>query len=135
MRKTENAAVAAIERGDDAEVQALLSQLLVLDRRRAWWALFRAASAVADDERRPAMLALVARTYIARRTGSLVGVPDEPVVGALAGWLMLSDWDPDGAELTSAQCTQLAQWLPARISRLLAAPILPPRETGADGQR
>jgi hypothetical protein len=128
MRKNENALVAAIQSGDADRATDLLRVLVILDRRRAWWALFRAASAVKEEDRRAAMLALVARTYIARRMGRLVGVPDEPVVGALAGWLILTDWDRTGADLTRVERAQLARWLPARISRLLSAPPLHPKQ-------
>jgi hypothetical protein len=124
MRKVENAIVASVAAGDMKAANDHLQHLLLHDRRRAWWALFRAAAAVKEEDRRAAMLALVARTYIARRMGQLVGVPDEPVVGALAGWLILTDWDRTGAAITRVECTQLARWLPARISRLLPAPPL-----------
>lgn len=128
MRRIENEAVAAIARRDGESAQARFCQLLAFDRRRAWWALFRAAAAIQSNDRRVAMIALVSRAYIARRTGQMVGVPDEPVVGTLAGWLMLTGWDRIGERLTQAEQAQLARWLPARISRLLPAPSPNPRQ-------
>ena len=132
MRRIENEAVAAIAKGDGESAQAHLCELLAFDRRRAWWALFRAAAAIQSDNRRAAMIALVSRAYIARRTGQMIGVTDEPVVGALAGWLTLSEWDCSGAELTKEERDQLARWLPARVSRLLDEVIPHPRSVRKD---
>lgn len=128
MRRIENEAVAAIARGDGESARDRFCQLLAFDRRRAWWALFRAAAAIQPDDRRAAMIALVCRAYIARRTGQMVGVPDEPVVGTLAGWLMLTAWDRSGERLTQAERAQLVRWLPARISRLLPASSPHPKQ-------
>lgn len=122
MRRTEDEAVAAIMRRDREAAQALLRELLIFDRRRAWWTLFRAAAAIQSDDRRAAMIALVFRTYVARRTGRMVGVPDESVISKLADWLCFLDGDRAVAGLTDEERFLLVRWLPARVSRELAEP-------------
>lgn len=113
MRKLEDQLVEAIGEVDLPLALERLDVLLTLDRRRAWWALFRAASQREPDSE--ARFTLVARTYIARRTGQLIGAKDEDVLAALAVWITAEDIDPTGNVLSDDERALLASWLPERI--------------------
>ncbi len=121
MRKIENAAVQAIAGGDIEAALEHLQALLTYDRRRAWWAVFRMAAGQTPEDRRDAMLALVARTYIARRTGGLLGARDEDVLRSLLLWMDAETHDPTGRMLTDHELRLLKRWLPARLRNFMPA--------------
>lgn len=116
MRKLENQLVEAIENSDLPLALEHLDVLLTLDRRRAWWAVFRAAAQREPDSE--ARFALVARSYIARRMGQLVGAKDKDVLGALVVWVTAEESDPTGSPLSVDERTLLVSWLPERLSAL-----------------
>ena len=121
MRKTENALVAAIQSGDADRALDLLQVLVTLDRRRAWWALFRSAADQSPASRRDAMIALVGRTYIARRKGELVGVDDGQVLCTLTAWLLAKVWESPKTVWAEDDCALLRDWLPKRLRPILGA--------------
>lgn len=116
MRKLENQLVEAIGGGDLHLALERLDVLLTLDRRRAWWALFRAATQREPDSE--ARFALVARSYIARRVGQLVGAKDADLLGALVVWVMAEEADQTGSTLSADERSLLASWLPRRLRHL-----------------
>jgi DNA polymerase III delta prime subunit len=119
VRKIENAAVQAIAGGDIETALEHLQALLTYDRRRAWWAMFRMAAGQTPEDRRDAMLALVARTYIARRTGGLLGARDEEVLRSLLLWMAAETHDPTGRMLTDHELRLLKRWLPGRLRNFM----------------
>lgn len=119
MRKTENDLVTAIGRGDIDDALDLLQELLLHDRRRAWWALFRVAAGQIPDDRRDAMIALVGKTYIARRIGRMIGVREEQIMRALVGSLLADDWESHEAVWNEEDLSLLKSWLPERLRRTL----------------
>lgn len=122
MRKLENAIVGAAMECDLAKALSTLKVLVSLDRRRAWWAVFRIAADQLPDERKRAMLSLVGKTYIARRSGRLIGVDDSQVLDVLLRWLSMPGWDHEHATLTEAENRLLQTWLPARLRFIWADP-------------
>lgn len=114
MRKLENQLVEAIANDDLPEALERLNLLLILDRRRAWWALFRAAAQC--EAASQARFALVARTYIARRLGQLVGVKDEDLLAALIRSMFARRTDAMGPPLSGYERRLLSRWLPARLA-------------------
>lgn len=123
MRKVENAIVASVAAGDMIAANYHLQHLLLHDRRRAWWAIFRVAAETHQD-RRAAMLALVGKAYIARRTGSLIGTSDSDLLGLLLA-IQVRGLDGDGQGLTADERRILEQWLPARLARSIFRPLHP----------
>ena len=121
MRKIENAAVQAIAGGDIEAALEHLQTLLTYDRRRAWWSAFRVAAGQTTKDRRDAMLALVGRTYIARRTGGLLGARDEDVLRSLLLWMAAETHDPTGRVLADHELRLLKRWLPGRLRILMPA--------------
>jgi hypothetical protein len=125
MQKLENAVVDAMRQPDLSAAFNLLRTLIMLDRRRAWWAVFRVAEAQSPDFKRRAMISLVGKAYIARRKGLLVGVDDNLVLRSL---LRVADADNpqrDWIALVEEERLLLERWLPRRLSRtLLVTPNL-----------
>ena len=116
MRKVENAIVASVAAGDLKAANDHLQHLLLRDRRRAWWAVFRVAEAQTQPDLRRAHLAIVGKAYIARRTGALVGMDDGDLLGALLAWVHHGcEFEVQG--LTPSEQWMLAQWLPKRLAR------------------
>lgn len=126
MRKIENAVVDAMQSGQIEHAAGLLGSLIRLDRRRAWWALFRCAAARQRSEQ-IASVRLVSRSYIARRTGRLVGVGDEQVLPHLITMIAKPEASTSLIQLTEREVQLLGWWLPARITRLVNGIISPPR--------
>lgn len=117
MRKVENAAVASIVAGDAATARDHLSLLLIHDRRRAWWALFRAAAERKSDGE--ARLARTVRIYIARRAGELIGTRDEELLIALMEWIMADRIEQPEPQLSSHERRLITHWLPARLAKVV----------------
>jgi hypothetical protein len=126
MRKLENAVVEAMAEDDLTKALGNLDILACLDRRRAWWAAFRIAGRQFPEDRRQAMIALVGKTYIARRTGRLIGVDDCQVLGSLARCLAIPKWERDHVALGDGERQLLRVWLPVRLQSILHDPSISP---------
>lgn len=116
MRQIESAVVASVVAGDAVTANDHLQHLVVHDRRRAWWALFRAAAQCPAPQRQE-LVALVGRAYIARRTGRLIGVGEDTLIEALTACLVAPRGDR--CALSPDEQRLLVKWLPARLNRIL----------------
>jgi hypothetical protein len=126
MRKLENAIVGSVAAGDMQAAHDHMKHLLLRDRRRAWWVVFRVAAAQSQGDRREALLAIVGRAYVARRTGALVGTFDDDLLMALLSHLRAQGSLPPIRGLTLSERQMLEQWLPARLARSIFRGFHPP---------
>lgn len=126
MRKVENAIVGSVAAGDMQAAHDHLQHLLLHDRRRAWWAVFRVVEAQTPYDRREALIALVGRAYVARRTGALVGTLDDDLLTALLTSAQAQERVPHVQGLTLGEQQMLRQWLPARLVRTIRRGPYPP---------
>ena len=65
------------------------------------------------------MIAVVGKTYLARRSGRLVGIPDFQVLATLSDWLIADGCDRDYEALTKAEIQALKTWLPERLRGII----------------
>ena len=121
MRRIENEAVEAFASGEIDSSIALVERLLMLDRKRAWWVLFRIASGSHPLCQREARIATVANAYIARRTGSLIGVDGRKLLPALIAVFTTIDHTKQVNPLAADQLVLLKRWLPPRLKLFLRA--------------
>lgn len=125
MLRIENAVVRAMAKGDVQTALSHLRDLVVRDRRRCWWAVFRVALAQQPQDRRQAMIAIVGKAYIARRTGFLVGTSETDLLISLLVWTTAQDLDPVVRGLNGSERRLLQRWLPGRLKAIAREPTQP----------